>query len=328
MRFDEGSPIEFIFGKLPRSLEPRISQIKEPNSPSRLEFEIWWTGLMYGLLTILFVDFIPVSELLSNPSFPVIPFLLYLVSTSLISSIKYYVQFKRYGPDIKDHEHFSFSFLLVQSILSYATAGFLVLGSLIVLPFFTFISPLILSLIGGIIVFMVYSRIMSTLPQNSVGMGIGLIPSIKGMIPFWRNLNTLVNIRGKKDFQLAALRWGYWITIISLSMMSIPLTTVFLVALTYSFASCNLEKQNASSVMMKLRSKIQKMTPSGLPEIKFDPSHSFVLRDKMTPKSIRRRGKLVSDDPGSSVSSPSKEDLAPIAMRSMNRIASSIMSEE
>jgi hypothetical protein len=198
-----------------------------------------------------------------------------------------------------------------------------------------FIHPVALGLIIGIGLFLIYSKVMSTLPLSSVGLGIGLIPTIQGLVPFWRNFNTLNDIKGKREYQMSSLRLGLWVILFSLESLGTAIGTRVLIVLVYSSISFNFEKKNTSSLMMKLRAKIQLMSPTMLPNNEFDPSSSFVLREYSDTRGRKIRSK---SSTGSSphpdyhddkpFKTPTKEDLTPIAMRSMNRIASSILSEE
>jgi len=342
MQFDESSPAEFIFGKL-SDVRKTVYDIEQPDNSAKMELFLYVTGILYASTVLILFTFLPG---IPTSRFDIGVLVGLIGVLSLVSTWKNQIQLRRYGPDLQKTHTRSVLFMVVQSFISHLILICILITSYVLLQFVEFVHPAASLIILGMIGFFVYARMISNMSLISAGLGIGLLPSFGGLSNITHNFKILYRINGDKEYHLASLRVSFWFIISGMVQFSSPLVYKVLVISVFSVLYVKWEKINGSSIIMQIRSIIHQMSPSALPSLEFTIADNLVPPEVLPNTSStstvitidgkqrkiplkRQRGRYRNAKHRKQVASipSSKEELTPIAARSINRIASSILKE-
>ncbi|MFV2013898.1 MAG: zinc ribbon domain-containing protein [Candidatus Heimdallarchaeota archaeon] len=331
MRADDNASAEFLFGKL-------ASDYLNVN-PSKINFQLtpgynrrFNLGLVFYLMIEILLGLAIVYSLLAIDR--LLYFLILFFTTRLvISAQKNKSLADRFAPDLIQHNSSKFSFAFVQLLLS----GLVFAGFGIVFFIITGLIPDINVIDRSIIVLLVmvlfYINFISDLSIAALGKGVGVFGQSHKILTLLSNIKDLAKSKGKQSIPLAVLRLLNW-TVAYYLLNNLNLITLFVpyvvVSILYQY---KWEKINSSSLFMEIRGEISIGKPAVLPHKIFsvdrknnksnDYSNSNDLPNFLNMKSNKTKGwKRRNNKIGD------LNNLAPIAARSISRIADSIKHEE
>ncbi len=338
MRIEDNSsldtaPFEFLFGKVSdEGME--LKQQNYPNILSNVSID-GKLGFLYFIYSIcVFISFYIIFNQLQNYYFHL---LILIPSVSIfITSLKNELLIRKFAPDLIHDSMKITKFSFLQVVLSNIIGGFVLLFTYFMIYYvneFQISPPYFIFLI--ILFLVIYTKLVNDLAIASLGLGISLLPSWGGISHTIRNIQETSSIKGKFSTRLAILRLVFWqITVIVILMQEYWLFVIQMVFLIN--ISMKWEKNNASSLFMQVRSKVHNSAPVLLPYL----SQTEELKKQVEPH-LEKNNMLDKKNNqyhrnstfNNSLRDPIRQrnnlnNLVPVAVKTINRIADSIKDEE
>ncbi|MCE7735299.1 MAG: zinc ribbon domain-containing protein [Candidatus Heimdallarchaeota archaeon] len=332
MQSDDNVSAEFLFGKL-------ASDYFSVQNPPKINIQMnsgYNKRFNFGLILFLMLEIL--LGLAIVYSFLMIERLLYFVIFSfsiriIISAQKNKSLADRFAPDLVQYNSTKFSFALVQLLLS----GIVFAGFGIAIFTFTDLIPDINVLDRSRIVLFVlvlfYINFISDLSIAALGKGVGVFGQSHKFSTLLGNIRDLAKIKGRQSIPLAMLRLLNWAVIYYLIINESLISLFFPYAVFSVFYLYKWEKINSSSLFMEIRGEITNGKPALLPHKIFSEDHRY---DESTDQvSNNYLLNFINRESNGSMRKRSRKskignlnNLAPIAARSISRIADSIKHEE
>ncbi|MHA2171533.1 MAG: hypothetical protein ACXAB7_16720 [Candidatus Kariarchaeaceae archaeon] len=329
-------PIEFLFGNLPRQNE-EPSNIHIPRkSPRSLPL------LLLLMLYIIYVALSSYSVLYFDFSTSTGMLLALVLFSILLASSKNILLIRNYGPDLLHPAMKVRRFALLQVILSYILIGcFLgIIGVIGVYISNLEFSPIFMVFYGAIFIIL-YAKIGNDLALATLGTGTGLVSNLGGIRAVIKNFQQLLHFQGQYSLQLGLSRLLLWIFVFTGVYYQYYWFVCIYIPL-FLLLATGWEKSNASSLLLGIRGSLHLQAPVRLPYIseKTSELRSSVKVDRSIYPQIRSSENVTYQDLlhgkkktshsifSSNNRSSRVKDLAPVAARTINRIAQSIKDEE
>ncbi len=286
MNSDEVKSAEIFLGRLAKDVLPDTNY-KFPQPFQSLESKIKLNAILaiYAYAVIFLLQ----SLISGSNNYFLIP----LLGTSIILSYsKSQILFKNYAPDLIDMEINYTKFGLVQSFIS--TVLLLIINTIIIV-FIGLLTNFTLSLFSITIFFMISSFFyikFSDIELKSMGFGIGAHSLMSGLFQVSNNFRNIYSYNGIVSMKNVFYRLLY-ISIIGIAVyQNVPTSFLIILPLIYTYLVYPEEIKNASSVFMKIRGRINELTPGTVPDNIFEESdkpYPLAIPAKINPQRSRIR---------------------------------------
>lgn len=355
MKIEDTAPAEFLLGKLANGVISTADTSKFDFKYKRSNnFRLLFFKIIYLFYIFLSIKLIQYCLTTSNYSYLAIIF----TASILLSISKIKLLTKMYAPDLYQDRIYNFWFILVQYLLVYSLTGasILVLFSLLVIMS-NFTINLTIYIIIAIYISIIYTYTISDIVTISNGLGMSIISNTSSLSKIKQNYYDFVKLRNSKSLKLSVFRIFAWTSFYYLILNSSQYYFFLLSGLLYIAITNDMEKSNASSLMMNIRGKIQELTPAPIPtklllveidddsQIKktgsvfrdytspnvpeniFDSSanlqSNFSLADRMS-SDITFQKPVTNSLPDNFIELQDSESLRPYASRTINKIIESV----
>lgn len=189
-----------------------------------------------------------------------------LLASLFISFAKSLLLFKQFAPDLIDFDINYSKFGLLQSLISH-----LIALSVFSLVYFTisslngFKQNLFSMVIIGSIIIVLYTK-YANLSLLSFGYGIGVLPIILNSLKLNKVQSSFIDTDNINSVKSAITRILFALGVIVIKINSLPFFAYLLFPLPFFYFLPKLDLINASSSFMKVRGKINELTPGTIPD--------------------------------------------------------------
>lgn len=331
MQTDDNASAEFLFGKLASDYLniQTIPNMKLQLTPGYIKrFNI---ALLLYLALEIFLGIAIIYSILNRNSmlyFVILGF----VARIIISAQKNKTLADRFAPDLTQHNSNRFSFSFVQLLLSGAVLMSFAVGFFTLTGLIPNISVIDRSRVVVIVLIIFYVNFISDLSIAALGRGVGIFGHSHKIRTLFGNIKDLAKTKGRQSIPLAVLRLLNWFVIYYL-LVNENLFSLFLPFALFSiYYQYKWEKINSASLFMEIRGEISSGKPAVLPHKIFSEENE--LDDGQSTAGNNYLGNFVNRSYRRSKNKNGRNEkiglnnLAPIAARSISRIAESIAHEE